>query len=159
MRERPERVRAALIQLRAEKTPDLDVLTFEHLSLDDRATPDEVRSYASLQTNANRLAAGLAAKGVGVGDRFAIMLRNHPEFVEGMIAASILGALLVPIDPPTRGEQPACVEACRTAGNGAMVFGDLNDSSSEVAKLVANTMVHALREDLGLGPNVYYIGL
>lgn len=57
------------------------------------------------------------------------------------------------------GEEPACVEACRMNGNGAMVFGDLNDSSSEVAKLVANTMVHALREDLGLGPNVYYIGL
>ena len=58
-----------------------------------------------------------------------------------------------------RGGEPACVEACRTAGNGAMVFGDLNDSSSEVAKLVANARVHALREDLGLGPNVYYIGL
>ncbi len=58
-----------------------------------------------------------------------------------------------------RGGEPACVEACRTAGNGAMVFGDLNDSSSQVAKLVANARVHALREDLGLGPNVYYIGL
>ncbi|MBW2667550.1 MAG: AMP-binding protein [Deltaproteobacteria bacterium] len=107
MRERHEMVLADLIQIRAEQTPDLDVLTFEHLSLDDRATPDEVRSYGDLQTNANRLAAGLAAKGVGVGDRIAIMMRNHPEFVEGMIAASILGALFVPIDPRTRGEKLA----------------------------------------------------
>jgi tetrathionate reductase subunit B len=40
-----------------------------------------------------------------------------------------------------------------------MVFGDLNDSSSEASKLVANTMVRALREDLGTKPKVYYIGL
>jgi Fe-S-cluster-containing dehydrogenase component len=58
-----------------------------------------------------------------------------------------------------RGEEPACVEACRMNGNGAMVFGDLNDASSEVAKLVAAERVHALREDLGTHPKVYYIGL
>jgi molybdopterin-containing oxidoreductase family iron-sulfur binding subunit len=58
-----------------------------------------------------------------------------------------------------RGEQPACVEACRKNGNGAMVFGNLNDASSEVAKLVASERVHALREDLGTNPKVYYIGL
>ena len=42
---------------------------------------------------------------MAVGDRFAIMLRNHPEFIECMIAASILGAVFVPIDPRTRGEK------------------------------------------------------
>jgi crotonobetaine/carnitine-CoA ligase len=122
MRERHEMVLADLIQIRAEQTPDLDVLTFEHLSLDDRATPDEVRSYADLQTNANRLAAGLAAKGVGVGDRFAIMLRNHPEFVEGMIAASILGALFVPVDPRTRGDKLAFM--LRNSGAVGVLCGD-----------------------------------
>jgi molybdopterin-containing oxidoreductase family iron-sulfur binding subunit len=58
-----------------------------------------------------------------------------------------------------RGMQPACVEACSKANHGAMLFGDLNDPSSEVAKLLANTMVRALREDLGTKPKVYYIGL
>jgi crotonobetaine/carnitine-CoA ligase len=33
------------------------------------------------------------------------MLRNHPEFVETMIAASIIGAVFVPIDPRTRGDK------------------------------------------------------
>jgi Fe-S-cluster-containing dehydrogenase component len=55
--------------------------------------------------------------------------------------------------------QPACVEACREAGGGAMAFGDLNDSSSEVAELVAKSRVRALREDLGTDPKVFYMGL
>jgi Fe-S-cluster-containing dehydrogenase component len=55
--------------------------------------------------------------------------------------------------------EPACVEACKKANHGAMVFGDLNDSSSEVSTILANTMVHGLREDLGTKPKVFYIGL
>jgi crotonobetaine/carnitine-CoA ligase len=41
------------------------------------------------------------------GDRFALMMRNHPEFVEAMIAASITGTVFVPIDPRTMGEKLA----------------------------------------------------
>ncbi len=39
MRERSELILADLIQIRAEQEPDLDVLTFEHLSLDGGKTP------------------------------------------------------------------------------------------------------------------------
>jgi crotonobetaine/carnitine-CoA ligase len=106
MRERSEMVLADLIQIRAEQKPDLDVLTFEHLSQND-GTTDEVRSYADLETHANRIAAGLLARGIGSGDRIGIMMRNHPEFVEAMVAASIVGALFVPVDPRTRGEKLA----------------------------------------------------
>ena len=96
---------ADLIRIRADEKPDLGVLTFEHLSLDDSATPDEVRTYAELAENANRIAANLIARGMNKGDRFAIMMRNHPEFVEAMIAASIAGCIFVPIDPRTRGDK------------------------------------------------------
>ena len=58
-----------------------------------------------------------------------------------------------------RGLEPACVEACSKAGHGALVFGDLNDPSSEVSRIVADTVVHGLREDLGTKPKIYYIGL
>ena len=58
-----------------------------------------------------------------------------------------------------RGLKPACVEACNKAGRGALVFGNLNDPSSEVARLVAGTVVRGLREDLGTKPKVYYIGV
>jgi molybdopterin-containing oxidoreductase family iron-sulfur binding subunit len=57
------------------------------------------------------------------------------------------------------GKQPACVEACKKANRHALVFGDLNDPSSGISKLVAGTMVRGLREDLGTKPNVFYIGL
>jgi carnitine-CoA ligase len=107
MRERNEAILADLIALRAEAQPALDVLTFEHFSLDGERTPDEVRTYADLLENANRLAAGLIARGLEPGDRFGILMRNHPEFVEAMIAASITGAVFVPVDPRTRGEKLA----------------------------------------------------
>lgn len=102
-----EMILADLIVSRAESHPGLDVLTFEHLSLDGGATPDEVRTYEDLAENANRIAATLVARRVEPGDRFAIMMGNHPEFVEAMIAASIAGAVFVPIDPRTRGDRLA----------------------------------------------------
>ncbi len=106
-RERSEFILADLIQIRAEQKPDLDVLTFEHLSLDGGASTDEVRRYADLQSNANRLAAALLGRGIEQGDCIAVMLRNHPEFVEAAIAASTLGAIIVPVDPRIRGEKLA----------------------------------------------------
>ncbi|MBL0149568.1 MAG: AMP-binding protein [Ideonella sp.] len=101
MHNKNELILSDLIALKAAQQPDLDVLTFEHLSLDGGATPDEVRTYADLWRNANRLATRLQALGLCQGERFALMMRNHPEFVEAMIAASLLGAVFVPIDPRT----------------------------------------------------------
>ena len=102
-----ESVLAGLIAARAEAQADLDVLTFEHLSLDDDTTPDEVRTFAELHSNAQRLAAWLVARGMTRGERFALMMRNHPEFVEAMVAASITATVFVPIDPRTKGEKLA----------------------------------------------------
>ncbi|MBP18735.1 MAG: AMP-binding protein [Pseudomonadales bacterium] len=122
MRERNEFILADMIQAKAEKQPDLDVLTFEHLSLDDGASEDEIRTYADLQTNGNRLAADLIARGMAPGDRFGLMMRNHPEYVESMIAASISGCVLVPIDPRTRGEK--LVYMLRNAGCQGVICAD-----------------------------------
>jgi len=98
-----EMVLADLIAARAEKRPDLDVLTFEG----GESRVDEIRTYAALWTNANKLAAGLIQRGMNYGDRFAILIRNHPEFIELMIAASLTGLVFVPIDPRTRGNKLA----------------------------------------------------
>jgi crotonobetaine/carnitine-CoA ligase len=122
MRPPSDAILAELALARAERMPDLDVLTFEHASLDGGATPDEVRTCADLVTNANRIAAGLRARGVARGDRFALMMRNHPEFVETMIAASWTGAVFVPIDPRTRGEKLAFF--LRSAGCRGIVCAD-----------------------------------
>ena len=102
MRPLNDMILADLIASRAESRPDLDVVTFE-----GGAAGEEVRTYAQLWANANRLAAGLLARGMAYGDRFAIVMRNHPEFIELMIAASLAGLVFVPIDPRTRGQKLA----------------------------------------------------
>ncbi len=122
MRERSELVLADLIALRAEQQPDLDVLTFERWSLGGAAGPDEVRTFAALAENANRIAAALVRLGMARGDRFALMMRNHPEFVETMIAASTTGCVAVPIDPRTRGDKLAFT--LRNAGCRMVICGD-----------------------------------
>ncbi len=49
---------------------------------------------------------------------------------------------------------PACVDACPT---GAMVFGDLSNPESEVAKLANSRRAYKLLEDLGTEPKVVYL--
>src|SRR5690606_16224834 len=70
----------------------------------------------------NRIAAGLLRRGMRRGDRFGLMMRNHPAFVETMIAASLTGTVFVPIDPRTRGEKLAYF--LRAAGCRGIVCAD-----------------------------------
>ena len=57
------------------------------------------------------------------------------------------------------GDEPACVEACRSDGRNAMLFGDLNDKSSKIAQRVAKEASTTIRADLGLEPSVRYQGI
>jgi molybdopterin-containing oxidoreductase family iron-sulfur binding subunit len=58
-----------------------------------------------------------------------------------------------------RGGTPACVEACAAAGHRAIVFGDLNDPASEIARRVATEASKPLRPDLNLAPGLRYQGI
>ena len=58
-----------------------------------------------------------------------------------------------------RGGIPACVEACAATGRRAILFGNLNDPESEIAKRVASYSASAVRADLRLDPGVRYVGL
>jgi tetrathionate reductase subunit B len=58
-----------------------------------------------------------------------------------------------------KGESPACVTACTSAGHGAMVFGNLNDPDSDISKRVANYPSRQIREDLKLNTGVRYAGI
>jgi Fe-S-cluster-containing dehydrogenase component len=51
---------------------------------------------------------------------------------------------------------PRCVEVCPT---GALIFGDLDDANSDVAKLTASGGVEVLHPEYGLKEKVAYIGL
>ncbi len=150
MRERNDWILADMIEARAQKSPDLDVLTFEHLSLDGGATADEIRTYADLHRNGNRIAAALIAKGMARGERFALMMRNHPEYVEAMVAASISGCVLVPIDPRTRGEK--LVYMLQNAGCRGVICADY--CLAEVARVRSEVpdIAWILGLDTGEGP-------
>jgi crotonobetaine/carnitine-CoA ligase len=118
MRERNESILADLIANRAESNPDHPVVTFEGAGV----RPDEIRTYKDLFENGNRIAAGLIARGMKRGDRFGLLMRNHPEFIETMIGASITGCVFVPIDPRTKGAKLAYT--LRDAGCRGIICGD-----------------------------------
>ena len=80
--------------------------------------------------------------------------KEYPKRSHGVAESCNFCAHLV-----DKGQPPACVAACAAQGAGALVFGDLNDPESEVARLVANGSVKRIREDWGTDPKVYYIGL
>lgn len=52
------------------------------------------------------------------------------------------------------GLQPACVEACLSK---ALIFGDMDDVSSEVFRVLASTPTSVIKPELGTRPKVYYI--
>lgn len=65
----------------------------------------ERRSYATLWSNGQALARALLRQGLEPGDRLALMMENHAPFVDAMVASAIVGTVLVPIDPRTRGRK------------------------------------------------------
>ncbi|NQU08207.1 MAG: AMP-binding protein [Candidatus Abyssubacteria bacterium] len=87
-----------VIQMKAEASPDKECLIFER-----NKNPDAHMTYGDLWRDANKIAAMLNREGVGKGDKFAIMMRNHPEFMSAMTAGTLTGAISVPIDPRTKG--------------------------------------------------------
>jgi crotonobetaine/carnitine-CoA ligase len=118
VRRRNELVLADLIALRADEAPNLDVVTFDG----EGVRPHEVRTYADLWRNGRRIAAALVARGMAVGDRFGLLMRNHPEFIETMVGASAAGCVFVPIDPRTKGAKLAYT--LRNSGSRGIVCAD-----------------------------------
>ncbi|MFG2250143.1 AMP-binding protein [Spirillospora sp. NPDC048823] len=112
------RTLAHIVAEHANIRPDLPVLTVEG----GGARPDEVRNYLDLWDNGQRLARGLRDLGMDAGDRFALLMANHAEFVEAMVAAAISGTVFVPIDPRTRGDRLAFM--LRTTGCRGVIAAD-----------------------------------
>jgi acyl-CoA synthetase (AMP-forming)/AMP-acid ligase II len=78
----------------------------------------QVVSYAELEAGSNRLAHFFRRSGLGVGDRIALMLENHPRYFEICWAAQRAGIVYTAISSRlTAGEAAYIVDDC-----GASVF-------------------------------------
>jgi len=101
---RDELILANLIRNKVDTHPDLDVLTFVAILRDGKFS-EEVRSYQGLWDNGRLIAAALGEDGMKMGDTFALLMLNHPEFVDTMVGSSIAETVFVPIDPRTKGHR------------------------------------------------------
>ncbi len=97
---------ARLIAAWSQSDPERDVLTFVNVEADGALTGIE-RTYGELWLEGQRLARGLIEEGMAPGASFAIVMQNHPEFVDAMVASSIANTVFVPIDPRTCGAKLA----------------------------------------------------
>ncbi len=78
----------------------------EQLARIARKYPDRValvcgeqgRTFREVDARVNRLARGLAARGVTQGDRVAVLMGNSIEMVEALFAGWRLGAMVVPVN-------------------------------------------------------------
>jgi long-chain acyl-CoA synthetase len=87
---------------------------------------DRYRSAAELAERVKRATTVLDRRGVGQGDRIALMLRNDFPYVEASYAAAALGAVAVPINWHYRGAEVSYVLE-DSAAKLAVVHADLLD--------------------------------
>lgn len=81
---------------------------------------------------------------------------QRPEVPRGNGTAESCSLCVHRIDA---GRIPACVEACAARAGSALVFGDLNEPSSAIAKAIKAHRSVTIRADLGLEPAVHYLSL
>jgi acyl-CoA synthetase (AMP-forming)/AMP-acid ligase II len=81
----------------------------------------EVMTFATLEARASSVANGLTRAGLGLGDRIAILDRNHPSFFELLYGAAKIGAVIVPIN--FRLASPEIVHVLNDSGASMLVIG------------------------------------
>ncbi|MFE5898743.1 (2,3-dihydroxybenzoyl)adenylate synthase [Streptomyces sp. NPDC056488] len=110
----------AMLRTRAGAHPD-------RVAVVDHAGPGGARrawTYAELDLRADRLAAGLAARGIGAGDKVVVQLPNVAEFLEVVFALFRLGALPVFALPAHRESEISYF--CSFTGAAAYVIPDVH---------------------------------
>ena len=146
---------AELVRGARERDLGYELLTFVTIDADG-AFVEETRNYRQLWENGQRLAAWMRSQGMQQGDAFAIVMQNHPEFVDLMVASSILGTVFVPIDPRTRGDKLKYMldfAECKGAFVAAYALGEVEgawrgSTNRWIATLDAADSGHARIEDM-----------
>jgi O-succinylbenzoic acid--CoA ligase len=110
---------------------------------------DQAWTYAQVEAEAGRIAAGLRSLGIAAGDRVAMQVRNRPEFIFIFFAIQRLGAVAVPIDVRLRAAEVVHV----LANSGAKVLlhdRELTDRMSAVHVGSQVTAVEIPEPDAGV---------
>ena len=117
-----------LVEIKADETPGKEVFIFER---GERG--EDILTYKKLYENSNKIAGLFVKKGVGSGDNFAVLMRNHPEFVYSLLAGTTTGAIMVPIDPRNRGDRLKYM-LNNSQSKAVIVSGECLDQLEEVIK-------------------------
>jgi len=88
-----------LLEQRAQERGDETFLFFE----------DNEYSHKDLHESACRVAANLAARGVGEGDKIVLLMGNALEFLYAFLGAGRIGAVIVPVNPLLKPDEIAYI--------------------------------------------------
>ncbi|HEY1811411.1 MAG TPA: amino acid adenylation domain-containing protein [Kofleriaceae bacterium] len=94
---------------------------------------DTVMSYAELAAERDRVAAGLAARGVGPGDVVGLLVERTPFMVAALLGTLAAGATYLPLDPSFPASRLAFM---LEDANAKLVISDVADTGVDPAKLV-----------------------
>ncbi|MFH0996236.1 MAG: AMP-binding protein [Pseudomonadota bacterium] len=135
---------AHVLDAKAEETPDFKAVTFEN-----GVHSSEVLTYADIVTAGRKLALALQQAGIGKGDVLSLVMRNHPEFIFALYATTCLGAILLPIDPRTKGDRLQYV--LRDSGAKGIIFtSELMGNVAPVLKNLPNIRVIGVARKEGM---------
>ena len=102
----------AMLDKAAKQRPDHEAISFN----------GQRWTYAELNAEVDRIANGIAARGIRQGERVVMFISNRPEFVLVLFALQKLGAISVPVG--TREQGPGLAYIVNQCGASGIVFDD-----------------------------------
>ena len=97
-------------------------------------------SYQDIYENVNRMSHLLIKNGIKKGDKFVLIMKNHPEFLYSLFAALSIGAVVVPVDPRSKGQKLA-FQINNTKAKGIIIEDDFLENLTSVIDQVENAKI------------------
>lgn len=121
-----------------------DEAVHRHAAREALVCSDIRLTWQQLKERANKVAAGLARKGIRQGERVALLLNNQIEFVEAALAVTQLGAIIVPLSP--RDQAPGIAHILNDCGAALLIH-----DAALTSRLPASLDVPQLRLTISTG--------
>ena len=127
-----------MVEIKADQKPDKEIYIFEK-----GEHGEDILTYKDLYENSNKIARLLLESGIEKGNTYGVFMRNHPEYVYSLLAGPTIGAVMVPLDPRSRGDR--------------LKF--LLNNSGVKAIFVSDECLEQLEEVIGDAPNVKLVSV